>query len=402
MTRSTNNLWLHRSAFALAAATLFLVALGGVVTTKGVGMAVPDWPTTFGENMFLFPYSKWVAGVFDEHSHRYCAEIVGILTALLAVWAWARGSTGRERWLGIVPMIAVLSLVGVRKPMMYVAVAGLCLGVMIYAAIRAFREPQRLRWLGVIALSAVIIQGVLGGMRVLLDEHGWGTELGIFHATFAQLFFLLVCSIALYTSRWWTNYSARELDSTTAARVRRFFVATTLLILVQLVLGAIMRHQHAGLAVPDFPLAYGKVWPATDAASVQLYNARRMEAAGEAAITAPHIVVHMLHRLTACAVLFAIIGCAVVTWRNTRAGSVLRKVSALWVAVVLLQVVLGVLTIWSQRKVDVTTAHVAVGAVTFMIGWMLVLVASRFIGVKSSSSPAAQTVLSSRAGLKPA
>ena len=143
-----------------------------------------------------------------------------------------------------------------------------------------------------IAFAAVIIQGVLGGMRVLLDEHGWGTELGIFHAVLAQLFFLLLCSIALLTSRWWTNFDVHELDSVAARSVRRLFVATTFLILVQLIFGATMRHQHAGLAVPDFPLAYGKVWPATDAASVQFYNAHRMEAAGEQPITAPHIVVH--------------------------------------------------------------------------------------------------------------
>ena len=153
--------------------------------------------------------------------------------------------------------------------------------------------------------------------------------------------------------------------------------------------------------MPDFPLAYGKIWPATDATALAHYNSR-LEAGGENPITAAHVIVHMLHRLTAVAVFAAIIGCAVAAWRNTAAGSVLRKVSAIWVGVVMIQVVLGVLTIWSQRKVDVTTAHVAVGAVTFMIGWMLVLVASRFVGAKSVSSPAAQTVLSRPAGLEPA
>src|SRR3954468_6283889 len=168
MTRSTNNMWLHRFACALAVATLFLVALGGVVTTKGVGMAVPDWPTNYGENMFLFPYSKWVGGVFYEHSHRLVASIVGMLTTILMVWLWVGES---RRWL---------------------------------------------RWLGVIAFFGVVFQGVLGGLRVVFDKYGLGTELGIFHATFAQLFFLFVCSIACFTSRWWNKVSARELDSATA------------------------------------------------------------------------------------------------------------------------------------------------------------------------------------------
>ena len=142
MARSIDNVWLHRFACALALATLFLVALGGVVTTKGVGMAVPDWPTTFGENMFLFPYSKWVGGVFDEHTHRLVAAWVGMLTTILAVWLWLKESRG---WL---------------------------------------------RRLGVVAFFGVVFQGVLGGMRVVFDKYGWGTEFGIFHAVVAQLFFL--------------------------------------------------------------------------------------------------------------------------------------------------------------------------------------------------------------------
>jgi len=90
MRRSTGNVWLHLFAWALVVATLFLVALGGVVTTKGVGMAVPDWPTTYGQNMFLFPYSKWVGGVFDEHLHRLVASAVGLLTTILAAWLWLK------------------------------------------------------------------------------------------------------------------------------------------------------------------------------------------------------------------------------------------------------------------------------------------------------------------------
>ena len=352
MTRSTDNIWLHRFAFALGAATLFLVALGGIVTTKGVGMAVPDWPTTYGENMFLFPPSKWIGGIFYEHSHRLVASLVGLLTAVLAVWLWLKES---RRWL---------------------------------------------RWLGVIAFIAVVFQGVLGGMRVVFDRHGLGTQLGIFHATFAQLFFLLVCSIAFFTSRWWRMVNTREVESEPAIRVRRWFLATTLLILIQLVFGATMRHQHAGLAVPDFPLAYGKVWPATDATSIHAYNAHRMELNGERPITAGHIVVHMLHRAMAFLVLFAVIGSAVAAWRNTPRRSLLRKVSGGWVAIVLVQMVLGILTILSQRKVDVTTAHVALGAVTFLAGWLLILMASRFVKTEKIEASVANGVIAGQAQLE--
>jgi heme A synthase len=101
----------------------------------------------------------------------------------------------------------------------------------------------------------------------------------------------------------------------------------------------------------------------------------------------------MLHRVTAFAVLFIIIGCAVVIWRNTSRGSMLRKTAALWVAIVLVQAVLGILTILSQRKVDVTTAHVAVGAVTFLVGWLLVLIASRFVVAQVAKAPAPEPVL---------
>jgi len=395
MTRSTHNVWLHRFVCLLAVTTLALVALGGVVTTKGVGMAVPDWPTTYGENMFLFPPSKWIGGVFYEHTHRLLASWVGLLTIVLTIWLWVKES---RRWL---------------------------------------------RWLGVIALVGVVLQGVLGGMRVVFDSHGLGTEFGIFHAALAQLYFLLICSIAFFTSRWWVRQlvvgqapspvsspasapacrtagegacetltgegasptwvsgEARELTSANALSVRRWFVVTSLLILVQLIFGATMRHQHAGLAVPDFPLAYGKVWPATDAASVQFYNAHRMEAAGEQPITAPHIVVHMLHRFTGVVLLFAIIGCAVVAWKRTTAGSLLRKTAGLWVAMALVQVTLGILSILFQRKVDVTTAHVALGALTFATGWMLVLIASRFVA-QTAPVTARDEALSPTSEFKPA
>ena len=120
MIRTTDNPWLARFALLTALATLVLVCFGGLVTSHEAGMAVPDWPNTFGYNLFFFPVSRWVGGIFYEHTHRLVASGVGMLTTILAVWLWLKES---RRWL---------------------------------------------RWLGIGALLAVVLQGVLGGLRVVL------------------------------------------------------------------------------------------------------------------------------------------------------------------------------------------------------------------------------------------
>jgi len=329
MTRSTDNPWLSRFAVLTAVATLFLVGLGGVVTSKGVGMAVPDWPNTFGENMFFFPFSKWVGGVFYEHSHRLVASGVGLLTTILAAWLWLKES---RRWL---------------------------------------------RWLGIIAFFAVVLQGVLGGLRVVLDKHGLGTELGIFHATIAQLFFVLICSIALFTTRWWQRLPLEQLGSSKHSRLRYFFLLTTILILGQLVLGATMRHQHAGLAIPDFPLAYGKIWPAMDSESVAVYNQNRVEVQVYNSITALQIGLQMAHRIVALLILFAVIFSVRQAERRLGWKNPLARLSLVWLGLIAIQIALGAATIWSGKKVDVTTAHVAVGALSLVNGALLTIVAFR-------------------------
>ena len=145
--------WPHRFALMTAATTFPLLFVGGLVTSMGAGLAVPDWPTTFGYNMFTYPWSKMVGGIFYEHSHRLFGSAVGFLTILLAISLW-----------------------------------------------RVESRPW-LRWLGVAALGAVIIQGALGGLRVVLLQQ----TLAIIHACFAQAFFALVASIALFTSPEWSG-----------------------------------------------------------------------------------------------------------------------------------------------------------------------------------------------------
>src|SRR5256885_380671 len=101
MTRAIDNSWLHRFAVATAFATLLLICVGGVVTSNEAGMAVPDWPTSYGYNMFFFPFAQWwrVGGIFYEHSHRLIASAVGFLTVILTVWLWLNEARRWLRWL---------------------------------------------------------------------------------------------------------------------------------------------------------------------------------------------------------------------------------------------------------------------------------------------------------------
>lgn len=327
MARTTNNPWLGRYAAFTALATLLLICAGGLVTSHGAGMAVPDWPNTFGYNMFFFPISQWVGGVFYEHTHRLIASGVGVLTTILAVWLWLKES---RRWL---------------------------------------------RWLGVIAFLAVVFQGILGGLRVVLFKD----EIGVFHATLAQLFFCLVCAIALFLSRWWRSLDAVRIPATDRNGLRRIFLAGTVLIFAQLILGATMRHQHAGLAIPDFPTAYGKLWPDTDVDSVARYNQDRIEIKAANPITAFQIGLHMTHRLGAVLILAAVAGCAWLANRQLGVRHPLGKLSSLWFGLIVIQVFLGAATIWTGKSADIATAHVTVGALSFSIGVMAAIIARRVL-----------------------
>lgn len=345
--------WLNRFAWLTALATLGLIGMGGLVTSKGVGMAVPDWPTTYGYNMFLFPVSQWVGGIFYEHTHRLWASGVGLLTTILAVWMWMHkpATHGASHASSPRPYPPV----GERK-----------------ADDGAGLSRATLRWLGVLAFVLVSVQGVLGGLRVTLYKDG----IGIFHGVLAQLFLVLVFGIALYTSPWWQRISALT-DRAAWAANRQWLLGVTLLILVQLTLGAAMRHQHAGLAVPDFPLAYGKLWPPTDPAFLETVNQARVDARDFKPIQASHIHLHMAHRVGALAILGAVI---ILAWRVRRqagARAWLSRLTLAWCALILLQAALGAMTVWSNKAADVATLHVVLGAISLVYGSLLALVAQR-------------------------
>jgi cytochrome c oxidase assembly protein subunit 15 len=330
--------WLHRFAVLTAFVTFLLIGLGGLVTSHDAGMSVPDWPNSYGYNMFLFPVSKWVGGIFYEHTHRLLASTVGLMTMILAVWLWLKDS---RKWL---------------------------------------------HWLGVAAFLGVVAQGILGGLRVTLHMD----SLGVFHATIAQLFFILMCAIALFTSHFWNESVADKKTFFVSRNLRNLVLATTFLIFFQLIIAATMRHQHAGLAIRDFPLAYGKVWPDTSAAAVAGYNEQRMEIYAVNPITAFQIILQMIHRIVALVIFIFVAACAWLAWRRLGKNDSLTKFAVFWLALIFSQIALGAATIWSDKAADVATAHVMVGALSLVTGALWCIIAfGRSESLAEMKSPAA-------------
>ena len=342
-----------------ALATLLLIGIGGLVTSKGVGMAVPDWPNTFGYNMFLVPFDKWLGkfGGFEEHSHRLVASFVGLLTIILAAWLWVKDS---RKWV---------------------------------------------RLLGIGALVMVVAQGVLGGLRVTQINQ----NLGLIHGTVAQLFLILVCGVAMVTSGWWLRVRVSESAGAGFVSIKGNLLAVICMVFIQLLLGATMRHQHAGLAIWDFPLAHSQVWPATDEASVATYNENRYElqkslhAANQLLdaegnpktylaigheISAWHVWLQMLHRLGAVATLVLVGAVAVKARRRLGQAHGFTKAAFALLAMVVTQAGMGVWTIWSNKAADVATGHVVLGAACLALSSLLLLAAKRsaFVGNRTNAA----------------
>jgi cytochrome c oxidase assembly protein subunit 15 len=185
----------------MVCATFPLVWVGGMVTTHQAGMAVPDWPNTYGYNLFLYPWTTWVAGPFDlfiEHGHRLLGASVGLLTlGFVVATFWSTSS-------------------------------------------------HQLRWLSLAALLGVVLQGLLGGMRVVLDQR----TLAMIHGCVGPAFFAFTVALATITAKSWRT-NQRSVMHPLAGKLQRLAIATTLLAYLQLVLGAQLRHTPVD-AVPGF------------------------------------------------------------------------------------------------------------------------------------------------------
>jgi cytochrome c oxidase assembly protein subunit 15 len=273
----------HRFAVLTAAATYVLLFLGGLVTSTGSGLAVPDWPLSFGQVM-----PEMVGGVLYEHGHRLAASLVGFLTLVLAIWT-AAGET---------------------RP-----------GV---------------RTLGVLMLVAVILQGILGGVTVL---YKLPLAVSVTHACLAQTFFCLAVVMAVVTGPGWGTPSARPIEL--GAPLPALAAAATAVVFGQLVLGALVRHGGAGLAIPDFPLAFGRLVPPFETHLIAL---------------------HFAHRVGAVVVSVAILTLATTVLRTVDVDPRLRRAALLAVGLLVVQIALGASIIWTKRSVVPTTTHLVVGA----------------------------------------
>ncbi len=310
--RSETPEWLHRFAAVLVCLIVLLISAGGLVKSKEAGLSVPDWPLSYGS---LNPPRWWeIENVRAEHGHRLIAGTVALLTVVLAV-----AVTRREprRWV------------------------------------------RRLAWT---AVAAVFLQALLGGVTVLLFLP---TPISVSHAGLAQIFLCLVVTLAAVTSRWWRDGST---PAPAAPRVLRAATVTTAVIYVQILLGAVMRHTGAGLAIPDFPLAFGRLIPPS--------------------FDFP-IAIHFAHRVGAVTVAALVVWTVARVWREARSEARLKRPAAALAGLVVIQVALGATVVLSGRAVLPNTVHVATGAMVLATSLLVTLRAWRLREGKPSEAPAA-------------
>lgn len=299
----TQQLFLRWFSKLTCFSTLFLIFVGGMVTSTGSGLSVPDWPLSYG---MLFP--PMVGGVFYEHGHRMVASGVGFFTLCLAIFL---AKWERRRWV---------------------------------------------RNLGFGALGAVILQGILGGITVLLFLP---PPVSILHGVLAQTFFILTIVIAYSQSVERENRSKTQ-DVKSDSGWLRFSVLTIVLVYLQLIIGAMMRHTGSGLAIPDFPTMGGQMWPAFDTGMLFRINDWRFEHNLDP-IALGHVVIHLAHRVGALLIFIIIVVLTGLGLSRYPAGRI-RGTIVLLNSLVLFQIFLGAVTVLSIKEPHITSLHVATGA----------------------------------------
>ena len=314
-----------RAATRTVAASVFLLLVAGaLVTSTGSGLAVPDWPLSYGQ---LMP--PMVGGILYEHGHRMIAATVATMVGF-QILLLGFGRTDRT----------------------------------------TFR-------LGLAAFGAILAQAVLGGITVLFLLP---PAVSSSHAGLAQIVFALTATIALRTSLFWGRFS--EEAPRAAGNPAALSKATRLALwaagasYVQILLGAIVRHTGAGLAIPDWPLSFGGLVPTG------------------AEWAAKGVVAHFTHRTFAWVVV-ALVVAAALALRGLKGVPGLGPLSTLWLFLLAVQVTLGATSVWTGKAVAVTSAHLAVGGLLWITGVLAAVLLSRLAALSGAparaGSPAGET-----------
>ena len=311
--------WVRRLSKLLVISTLLLIFAGALVKSHEVGLSVPDWPTSYGYQMFAFPFSDMIGGIFYEHGHRMIATIVGLMTLILAFTIYY---TDHRLWL--------------KKTAFF-------------------------------ALGLVIIQGLFGGLTVLLFLP---TPVSVIHAILAQTFLMVTILISYGLSKERAN---RMLNESTDYKVLIFpTYLVTSLVYIQLIIGALMRHTQSGLAIPDFPLSGGYIIPTFNQEMLNTIQSMQFES-GLPFVTLSQIIIHYFHRIGALAVSISI---GWLTWniiQSRISNERIYRLAGFLITLLIIQITLGAFTIWSVKEPFITSIHVVNGAVILGVSTLLIL-----------------------------
>jgi cytochrome c oxidase assembly protein subunit 15 len=295
--------------------TLFLIFVGGLVTSTESGLSVPDWPLSYG---MLFP--PMVGGVFYEHGHRMVATTVGLLVLILAI---SLGYRDERRWV---------------------------------------------RNLGFITLGMVILQGVLGGITVLFFLP---TPVSVMHGVLAQTFFILTIILAYSQSRERKEREAGDIGDCHPGFLKMLLFLLALIYL-QLILGAVMRHTGSGLAIPDFPTMGGEWMPSFTPTVLDRINDWRFEMNLDA-VRGVQVFYHFIHRVGAVILIFCVLGLNMLGWRRYRHHAPIFRTLMTLNFFLASQILLGIFTVITAKQPLLTSLHVVTGAATLGVTVLLFL-----------------------------
>ena len=315
--KPSSDIWLRRFSKLTVFSTLFLIFAGALVKSHEVGLSVPDWPTTYGKQMFAFPLSDMVGGIFYEHGHRIIATIVGFFTMIQAIW------------LGF------------------------------------SHHPNWLKKLGFFALAMVIIQGLFGGITVLFFLP---PLVSIIHGILAQTFFIMTIIIAYSMSQEREN----RVDNGMVQAIRKGALLMGGLVYIQLILGALMRHTGSGLAIPDFP-TMGGMWIPTFSSEMMTNINYILFDLDLDSVSKGQVIIHFIHRLGAV-IVTGTIGYFYAKYGETiKANQRSKTVFISIIVIVIIQFSLGVLTVLSARSPYIASFHVVTGAALLGLCTLLLL-----------------------------